>query len=139
MTVWLKRWREGTWDDSPTVCNIFGSIEAVNRDKMTYADKAHNYIQGLLTQELERKDKLESDKLPFRLSLETEVNKERDKIQKKLIAKIEKELARYNARIKESEFKIETYFQALENPIECVDIYLEKYDGHFYEEYEVIL
>ncbi len=138
MTVWLKRWKEDEWNDTPAVCNIFGSIKAVNRDKMTYADKAHNYIQRLLTQELERKDKLESEKLPFRLSLEDVVNKERDKIQRKLIAKIEKELARYNARIKECEVKIETYFDALEHPLTAVDMYLKK-EGYSYEEHEVIL
>lgn len=138
MTVWLKRWKEGEWDDSPAVCKIFGSIEAVNKDKMTYADKAHDYIQGLLTQELERKDKLENEKLPLRSSLDDVVNKERDKLNRKLIAKIEKELAKYNAEIKECEYKIETYFDALEHPLTAVDMYLEKDTGYFYEEHEVI-
>lgn len=66
--VWVKT--QGEYEDYGICGNyVFGSMEAVNVDKMQYEHEATQFVQNCLKIVQERLIKTEAEKLPIRLSL----------------------------------------------------------------------
>lgn len=142
--VWVKT--QGEYEDY-SICGfyVFGSIEAVNADKMQYEHEATQFVQYCLDSVQEKLNKKEAEKLPVLLSLkdmEAKLKEDREKGIKdkghlKLFTQIQTALCHYNEEIKKLKAKIATYQHALEFPLEAIDMWMKTY--HYeYEEYELI-
>lgn len=142
--VWVKT--QGRYDEY-SICGfyVFGSIEAVNADKMQYEHEATQFVQYLLETAKIKLAKIEAERVPIRQSLndiqaKLKEDKEKgikNKENRKLNKQIEQLLCHYNEEIRKLESKILTYQHALIYPLEAIDMWMKEHD-YKYEEYELI-